>query len=104
MKLKHLFLPLLVLAFLVSACEEKQPELPNILWITSEDNSPLLGCYGDEFATTPNLDQLAMQDFMEFLGYTIKEFWSIVDGFWNREIFVKDGVHWRMKVPRFPDE
>lgn len=31
-------------------------ERPNILWITSEDNSPLLGCYGDEQALTPNLD------------------------------------------------
>ena len=32
---------------------------PNILWIVSEDNSPFLGCYGDSFATTPVLDQLA---------------------------------------------
>jgi arylsulfatase A-like enzyme len=32
---------------------------PNILWITSEDNGPQLGCYGDAFATTPNLDALA---------------------------------------------
>jgi arylsulfatase A-like enzyme len=32
---------------------------PNILWITSEDNGPQLGCYGDTFATTPNLDNLA---------------------------------------------
>ena len=34
---------------------------PNILWITSEDNSPLLGCYGDKLAKTPNLDRLADQ-------------------------------------------
>ncbi|MEQ8849806.1 sulfatase [Botrimarina sp.] len=34
-------------------------ERPNILWITSEDNGPHLGCYGDEFADTPNLDGLA---------------------------------------------
>ena len=33
--------------------------LPNILWITSEDNGPHLGCYGDSFAVTPNLDRLA---------------------------------------------
>ncbi len=32
---------------------------PNILWLTSEDNSPLLGCYGDPLARTPNLDRLA---------------------------------------------
>ena len=34
---------------------------PNILWITCEDISPNLGCYGDDFATTPNLDSLARQ-------------------------------------------
>ena len=34
-------------------------DLPNILWITSEDNGPHLGCYGDKFADTPNLDALA---------------------------------------------
>jgi arylsulfatase A-like enzyme len=32
---------------------------PNILWISSEDNGPQLGCYGDTFATTPNIDRLA---------------------------------------------
>lgn len=32
---------------------------PNILWITSEDNGPHLGCYGDSYADTPNLDALA---------------------------------------------
>src|SRR5688572_10244360 len=34
---------------------------PNILWITSEDNSPYLGCYGDPQAQTPHLDRLAIQ-------------------------------------------
>jgi arylsulfatase A-like enzyme len=34
-------------------------ERPNILWITSEDNGPHLGCYGDQYAVTPNLDELA---------------------------------------------
>ena len=32
---------------------------PNILWISCEDISPNLGCYGDPHAVTPNLDQLA---------------------------------------------
>ena len=27
---------------------------PNILWITSEDHSPNMGCYGDKFASTPS--------------------------------------------------
>jgi N-sulfoglucosamine sulfohydrolase len=34
---------------------------PNILWITCEDMSPRLGCYGDKFAITPNIDALARQ-------------------------------------------
>ncbi|NUQ61954.1 MAG: sulfatase-like hydrolase/transferase [Pirellulales bacterium] len=34
---------------------------PNILWITSEDNSPYLGCYGDALAHTPHLDRLAAE-------------------------------------------
>ncbi|MBN2508278.1 MAG: sulfatase-like hydrolase/transferase [Verrucomicrobia bacterium] len=37
------------------------PNRPNLLWITSEDNSPYLGCYGDPLARTPNLDRLAAQ-------------------------------------------
>ena len=37
----------------------QNPPRPNILWITSEDNGPHMGCYGDTFATTPNLDRLA---------------------------------------------
>ena len=32
---------------------------PNILWISAEDISPHLGCYGDPHAITPNLDRLA---------------------------------------------
>jgi len=35
------------------------PDRPNVLWITCEDISPWLGCYGDALADTPNLDRLA---------------------------------------------
>ncbi|NIP23839.1 MAG: sulfatase-like hydrolase/transferase [Phycisphaerae bacterium] len=34
---------------------------PNILWISCEDISPDLACYGDDYAVTPNLDRLAAQ-------------------------------------------
>jgi N-sulfoglucosamine sulfohydrolase len=37
--------------------ESKQK--PNILWITAEDMSPVMGSYGDAYAITPNLDRLA---------------------------------------------
>ncbi|HNT33517.1 MAG TPA: sulfatase-like hydrolase/transferase [bacterium] len=40
----------------------RKREMPNILWITSEDNSStFLGCYGNAFATTPNLDKMASE-------------------------------------------
>lgn len=59
-----------IILFSLSGCKEKVPEeLPNILWLTSEDNSPLLGCYGDEFATTPNLDKLASGGFLYTHAY-----------------------------------
>jgi uncharacterized sulfatase len=36
-------------------------EKPNILWVSIEDTSPKLGCYGDKYAVTPNLDKLAAE-------------------------------------------
>lgn len=47
------------------------------------------------------LDQLALQNFTEYLGISVREFWDVVEGFWNRNIFEKDGVSWKMKIPRF---
>ena len=37
------------------------PVRPNIVWISTEDMSPHLGAYGDRFARTPVLDQLARE-------------------------------------------
>jgi len=39
----------------------KTPVRPNILWLTAEDMSPNLGCYGDAQAITPRLDALARE-------------------------------------------
>lgn len=49
------FLCLLCVLHSASAAADR----PNVLWLTSEDNGPQLGCYGDPFATTPHLDKLA---------------------------------------------
>ncbi len=51
---------------ITTGCKPKVPdELPNILWIVSEDNSAYFtGCYGNPFATTPNIDKLAGQGFL----------------------------------------
>ena len=45
---------------------------PNILWVSSEDNGPHLGAYGDDYATTPNLDALAAR------GLIYRNAWSTV--------------------------
>jgi len=50
------------------SCKQKVKtpiKLPNILMITSEDNSAyFLGCYGNKMADTPNLDKLASEGFL----------------------------------------
>ncbi len=65
---RRLVLPLCVaclvplLSPLVDSATAKQPAArPNILWLTAEDMSPHVGCYGDEFAATPTIDRLAQQ-------------------------------------------
>lgn len=47
-----------------------QAPRPNILWITSEDNGPEWGAYGDTYSTTPNLDKLAVR------GFRYRTVWS----------------------------
>lgn len=42
----------------VALCAAGDPR-PNILWLTSEDHGPHMGCYGDDYATTPRMDALA---------------------------------------------
>ncbi|MFD1142189.1 sulfatase-like hydrolase/transferase [Larkinella insperata] len=38
---------------------------PNILWIVSEDNNTsLIGCYGNAFATTPHIDRFAQESIL----------------------------------------
>jgi len=66
MKKKVFFLVLISVFISASNLKNKSnsiPDrpLPNILWITCEDISPYLGCYGDKNATTPNLDKLASE-------------------------------------------
>lgn len=47
------------------------------------------------------LDPLALQDFAEFCGYSIREVYSIVDTHYNKDLFKqRDGV-WKLKEARF---
>ncbi len=50
---------------------EQKTNQPNILIISCEDISPLLGCYGDPVAHTPNLDQLASEGIMYTNVYSV---------------------------------
>ena len=59
--MKNSILLLLFCGMALAGCQAtvEAPARPNVLWIVSEDNSPWLGSYGDELATTPRLDALA---------------------------------------------
>ena len=46
------------------------------------------------------LDPRTVREFCEFVGYTEREFWAIVDKFYNRDIFKKDELdQWVLKEP-----
>ncbi len=66
---KIIFFLFTITIFGSSASYCQTQEKPNILWIVSEDNSPLIGAYGDEFATTPNIDKLAKEGFLYTHAY-----------------------------------
>ncbi|PQO25590.1 sulfatase [Blastopirellula marina] len=63
---------LLITITCIFACSStlSAADLPNILWITSEDNGPELGCYGDKYADSPNIDSIAAK------GMKYKRAWS----------------------------
>ena len=51
---------ILFITVVLISCDNRTANLqPNILWITCEDLSPILGCYGDRVANTPNIDLFA---------------------------------------------
>ena len=68
---KHLRIGIAVTVILFLFCSDtsgyqpKNPKKqPNILWITCEDIGPHLGCYGDTYSTTPNLDKFAKRSLL----------------------------------------
>lgn len=70
-----MFRGLAAVAFVVAPAAAQppaDPPPPNILWLSSEDNGPHLGAYGDDYATTPNLDRLAAR------GLIYRNAWSTV--------------------------
>lgn len=46
------------------------------------------------------IDVKCVNDFCAFLGYTESEFWNIVNGFYNSDIFIKNAYNqWELKNP-----
>ena len=68
--MRQTMLLLLGLIAIPGSATAQTPSRPNVLWITSEDNGPHLGAYGDTYADTPHLDRLASQ------GLTYLNCWS----------------------------
>jgi len=57
--LKAIGFPAAVFLFGDIARASRGMSRPNILWLSCEDISPHIGCFGDKFAITPNIDKLA---------------------------------------------
>lgn len=64
MNIKRLFLFCIVSAFFVNSCTQKETQLapPNIVWLTSEDNSThYMKLFDENGVATPNIEGLAEQ-------------------------------------------
>ena len=57
-KFSKLFIIACLFTFVTSKAQDKRP---NVLWITIEDWSPDLSCYGTKGISTPNVDKLASE-------------------------------------------
>jgi len=49
------------------------------------------------------LDRRVLKDFLDFVGHTEEEFWQVLDGYYNRDIFTKVDGKWRLKDPIYKD-
>lgn len=58
LKSKLFIFPIVVILF--ASCGKKEPvQKPNVLWLVVEDMSPYLSSYGNQYTTTPTLDEFA---------------------------------------------
>jgi len=60
-KMREFTLYLIIIILYAGCSPSATDQPPNFLWITCEDISPYLGCYGCEEAFTPHLDKLAAE-------------------------------------------
>jgi N-sulfoglucosamine sulfohydrolase len=84
--------------------------VPNILWITVEDMSPTLGCYGDNFARTPNIDALAKESVLYTNAFAVSPVCSpsrstLITGMYNASMgtnHMRSSNHLPTGVKGFP--
>ncbi len=62
--MRGLIASLTIVVLFVSTSLAQAAEKPNILWLTAEDIGPHLGCYGDDYADTPVLDEFASRSLL----------------------------------------
>ncbi len=63
--------PMLLVAMACAPTFAMVADHPNIVWLTSEDHGPEMGCYGDSLAWTSYIDSLAAK------GMIFKRAWSV---------------------------
>lgn len=49
------------------------------------------------------LDQRALDDFITLLGYSAREYWDVVEKYWNPALFNNTNGIWRLKSPVYAD-
>ena len=49
---------------LLPFCIQAENDVRNVLFIAIDDLRPTLGCYGDPYAVTPNIDTFATKSFL----------------------------------------
>ncbi len=66
----HLWAALSLLGIL-TGCGSSRADRPNLLWISLEDITPMMGSYGDEYARTPVFDSLAREGIRYTKAYAV---------------------------------
>ncbi len=61
----------LSLLYTLTGCGSSRADRPNILWISLEDITPMMGAYGDEYARTPVFDSLAAEGIRYDKAYSV---------------------------------
>ena len=59
------------LLLILAGCGSSPADRPNIVWISLEDITPMMGAYGDEYARTPVFDSLAAEGIRYDKAYSV---------------------------------